>query len=113
MDSFSNAYQTTLNGTINNSQTTLVVTSTTGKPNSVPFRIRLKAESVNTDEIVTVTGTSGTTYTIIRASEAYAGAQTASAHANGATVEHILTAGALENLPGSFAGKIFAYSNFR
>jgi len=95
VENFSNAYSTTLNGSINNSQTTLVVTSTTGAPPSTPFRLRIFAEGSNTTEIVTVTGTSSTTYTITRASEAYAGVQSASAHASGAIVEHVLTTGAL------------------
>lgn len=95
IDGFSNAYSTTLNGSITNVATSLVVTSATGAPSTVPFRLRIKAEGGNTTEIVTVTAVAGTTYTITRASESYAGVQTASAHASGATVEHILTAASL------------------
>lgn len=98
VDGFSNAYSSTLSGAMDNSQLTLSVTSATGAPSTVPFRLRIRAEGANTNEIVTVTSVSGTTYTITRASESYAGVQTASAHASGATIEHVLTAGALATL---------------
>lgn len=103
VDGFSNAYSTTLNGAIDNSQTSLVVTSATGAPSTVPFRLRIRAEGANTNEIVTVTAVSGTTFTVTRASESYSGVQTASAHASGATVEHVLTAGGLLTLASATA----------
>lgn len=89
---FTNKAQTTLNGAINNSTTSIVVTSATGFPTSGDFRILIKAESGNTDEICTVTAVSGTTFTVVRASEGVSGVQTPSSHASGATVAHTLTA---------------------
>ncbi len=97
-EQISNNATTTLNGSITNSQTTLVVTSATGFPTTGEFRILVKAEGANTDEIMTVTAVSGTTFTIVRASEVFAGSQTASAHGSGAAVSHVLTAGGLSSL---------------
>jgi len=97
-EQLANKAKTTLNGAINNSVTSLVVTSATGFPATGDFRILIKAEGANTDEILTVTAVSGTTFTVTRASEAIAGAQSASSHASGAEVIHVLTAGALRNL---------------
>lgn len=91
-EQFSNNAQTTLNGAITNVASTLIVTSATGFPTSGNFRILIKAEGANTDEICTVTAVSGTTFTISRASEATAGVQSASAHGSGATIAHVLTA---------------------
>jgi len=92
VDNFSNAAETTLNGAINNSTTAITVTSATGFPANTPFRIRIKAESGNLDEICTVTAGAGTTsWTVTRASESYAGAQAGQSHSDGATVQHVLT----------------------
>lgn len=102
-EQFTNKAQTTLNGGINNSTTSIVVTSATGFPSAGNFRIIVKAEGANTDEIMTVTAVSGTTYTVTRASEAVAGVQAASAHASGAIVKHVLTAASLSaNLDGAW-----------
>lgn len=109
MDSFSNAYKTVLDGAIDNSQTTLDVIDVTGKPPSTPFRMRIKADGTNPNEIITVTGVSTNTFTVIRASEPYNGVQTPSAHVDGATIEHILTSGALTSWIGSGAVKDFAH----
>jgi hypothetical protein len=100
MDSFSNAFETTLDGAIDDSQTTFDLTDVTAKPVSVPFRMRIRAEGANTNEIITVTDVTGNTLTAVRASEPYNGVQTASAHADGATIEHVLTAGVMNNLSG-------------
>jgi hypothetical protein len=113
-ESYSNNYETTLNGAINNSTTSIVVTSATGKPPSTPFRIIAKGEGGNGDEIMTVTAVSGTTYTVTRASEATAGDQTAYAHSSGATIAHVLTAASLSAAGGGgVAGSIYLYSNFK
>jgi hypothetical protein len=93
-----NAAQTTLNGSITNVAATMVVTSATGFPASGNFRCLISAEGANTDEIVTVTAVSGTTFTISRATEAYAGVQSASAHGNAAMVTHVLTSGGLAGI---------------
>lgn len=75
---------TTLNGGINNSQTTLVVASATGFPTTGNFRILIDSE------YMLVTGVSGgTTFTVSRGIES----STAVLHSNGATVANVLTAG--------------------
>lgn len=86
-----NGWTTTLAGSLTNVATTVDVTSTSGIP-SRPFQAVIRAEGANTDEIVTVTGLSGSTITITRATEANAaGSSSASAHAAGATISHVLT----------------------
>lgn len=88
MELYSNDPGTTLNGAINNSVTSLTVASSTGFPTTGNFRIRID------DEIMLVTNVSGTTWTVTRAVES----TTAASHSNGATINHILTAGALDTL---------------
>lgn len=89
MEQFSNSARTTLNGAINNSQTTLVVADASAFPSVPQFRIRID------NEIMKVTGVSGTTFTVVRAAEAVAGTTLAATHADGALVQGILTAGAM------------------
>lgn len=81
MENFANNYQTTLNGAITNSATTLIVTSATGIP-SINFRILID------NEYLLVTGISGTTLTVTRGVEG----SSAAAHSNSATITHIVTA---------------------
>lgn len=95
-EQFTNRAETTLNGAIDDNDTSLVVTSATGFPTSGDFRIVIDSRTA-TEEILTVTAVSGTTFTVTRATEAIAGVQTAFSHSDGATVKHVLTAGALEN----------------
>lgn len=83
-ENFSNEYQTTLNGAINNSVTSLVVTNATGSP-TANFRIRID------DEYLLVTAKAGTTFTVTREVEGSA----AASHADLAVVTHVLTAGGL------------------
>lgn len=61
MEQYANDASTTLNGSINNSQRTLVVTSASLFPTSGDFRIKIESE------ILKVTGVSGTTFTVARA----------------------------------------------
>jgi hypothetical protein len=98
IEQFANKAQSTLNGAIDDNDLSLVVTSATGFPTAGNFRILIVAEGANTDEICTVTAVSGTTFTITRASEAIGGTQIASAHASGASVINVLTAGALRSM---------------
>jgi hypothetical protein len=88
MEKFSNNASTTLNGAINNSVTSLVVTSASGFPTGGNFRIRID------DEIIKVTAVSSTTFTIARGQEN----TTAASHSNLATVTHILTSEAIDQL---------------
>lgn len=87
---YSNKAQTTLNGAINNSVTSLTVTSATGFPSTGIFKIIVSPNTAN-EEIMNVTDVSGTTYTVERAAESVAGVQTAFSHSDGATIAHVLT----------------------
>jgi hypothetical protein len=94
---YANLWSSALTGAITNSALSCGVISTTGSP-AVPFRARIRAEGANKDEIVTVTAKTGT-LTIVRAAEAIGdGTHVAQAHASGATIEAVLTAGLLDQL---------------
>lgn len=90
MEKYTNNAQTTLNGAINNSVTSLVVTSAATFPTAANFRLRIE------DEIMLVTAVSGTTFTVTRGIEG----TTAASHPDQAPVRHILTAGALAGQGG-------------
>lgn len=90
-DNWANSISTTLNGGINNAVTSITVTSSTGFP-ATPFNAKIVAEGANASEIINVTNVAGTTWTVTRASESYAGSASASAHGTGAAVQHVLTA---------------------
>lgn len=83
---YTNDPSTTLNGSITSGDLSLIVTSATGFPGGGNFRIRID------NEIILVTAVSGTTFTILRGQEG----TSAAGHSNGATVNHYLTAGALD-----------------
>lgn len=87
-EKFSNNATTTLNGSIDNSQTTLVVMSGTLFPVTGQFRLLIDSE------ILIVTSVSGTTYTVTRAAENTTGAS----HSNGANVLQVFTEGAVNQL---------------
>jgi hypothetical protein len=84
-EQFANAAQTTLNGSISNSVTSLVVTSASAFPVIGKFRIVIDTE------IMLVTSVSGTNFIVTRGVEN----TTATSHANGAAVTQVLTVGAL------------------
>ena len=84
-EQFKNLASTTLSGDIDNATTSVGVASAMGFTGG-NFRILVDSE------IMLVTGVSGTTFTVVRNQEGTA----ASAHSNGATVAHVLTAGALD-----------------
>jgi len=94
MEKYSNNATTTLNGTINSSVTSLVVTSAALFPTSGDFRIVIDSE------IMKVTAVSGTTFTIERGLED----TTAASHTNGATISHIITADSLDQWRGDLLG---------
>lgn len=96
-EQFVNAAQTTLSAGITSGSTTMSVASAAGFPTSGNFRCLISAENLNGNEIVTVTAVSGLTFTISRATEAYAGIQSASSHSANAVVTQVLTAGALQS----------------
>jgi hypothetical protein len=84
-EQFKNLASTTLSGDIDNATTSVGVASAMGFTGG-DFRILVDSE------IMKVTGVSGTTLTVVRHQEG----TSASAHSNGATVAHVLTAGALD-----------------
>lgn len=81
-----NNAETTLDVGIDNSQLTLTVASGLLFPSSGTFRIRIE------DEILTVTGVSGTTWTVVRGSEG----SVAASHSSGESVALLLTTSGLD-----------------
>jgi hypothetical protein len=96
VEQFANNASSTLNGAINSSVTSLVVTSATGFPTVGNFRLLIDSE------IMLVTAVSGTTFTVTRGIEGTA----AASHSNGATVTAILTAGSLAAWAASIIGAV-------
>jgi hypothetical protein len=104
-ETLANGASSTLNGAINNSQTTIAIQSAdSGKfPPSGTYRIAVTDGS--NVELMTVTGGQGTaTLTVSRASEKYGAAQTAFGFASGSTVAQVLTNAGLAALIGSGGG---------
>jgi len=83
----STAEKTTLTASMTDTQTTLVVTATTGFPSTKPYTLILDQDTIN-EELVEVTGSTGSTLTITRAIDS----TVAVAHANGAAVAHGISA---------------------
>ena len=81
------AAKTTLTADISSGAVTMGVTAVVGWPATFPYTLILDVDTV-TEEVVTVTGRSGTTITITRASDG----TTASAHSAGGTVQHGVSA---------------------
>src|SRR6266853_2460613 len=89
---FSNNATTILNGSINSSQTSIIVASNALFPANAQFRIIIDSE------VMTVTaGQAGLTWTVTRNSETIYNGSGAASHASGAPVIQILTSGALTN----------------
>ena len=80
-EQFANNAQSTLNGALDNSQLTLVVTSAASFPTQGNFRVLIDSE------IMLVTGVSGSTFTVTRGAES----TTPATHSNGATVTQVVT----------------------
>jgi hypothetical protein len=81
------AQDTTVTSAITSSSTSVVVGATTGFPPNYPFILALDYGS-SAEELVQVTGVSGTTLTIVRAFNG----TSAIAHAVGAVVRHVASA---------------------
>lgn len=90
IEKYTNNATSTLNGAINNSVTSLAVTSASTFPASGNFRILIDSE------IMLVTAVSSNTFTVTRAHENTA----AASHSDGATVTHVFTAGAINAVRG-------------
>jgi len=88
MELFANNADTTLNGGISNSATSLIVASSSLFPPTGNFRVLIGSE------VLLVTGVSGNTWTVTRGIES----TTAVAHSNGERIDHIITEGALLKL---------------
>jgi hypothetical protein len=86
MEKFKTRGQSALKSDITDIQTTLEVNSATSFPTTGNFRIRVD------NEIMLVTGVASAVFTVTRGAESTVGA----AHTIGATVSHVLTAGALD-----------------
>lgn len=87
-----NNAESTLNGAIDNDDTSMVVTSATPFPTTTPFRLTLE------DEIVEVTVVAGTTFTITRGVEGTTGA----AHADGTPVYLNILASHIQEIQAAF-----------
>jgi hypothetical protein len=81
------AQDTTVNGSITNSQTSVVVSAVVGYPGQYPYILALDYNGAS-EELVKVTGASGTTLTIERGFNG----TTPVAHVTGAVVRHVITA---------------------
>lgn len=86
LERWSNGGESTLNGAISDSATSLTVNSASPFPSSPDFRLVIDSE------IVLVTAVSGSTFTIERAQEG----TSAAAHSSSATVSLYLTAGSMD-----------------
>ena len=81
------AAQTTLSASIDSSTSTVPVTAVSGWPSSFPYTLLLDKDTVN-EEIVSVTGRTGTTLTVTRGADGSSGI----AHSAGANVQHGVSA---------------------
>lgn len=101
-EQYENGVQTRLNGALLSGDTTATLVSTTGVPTTGTFRALICAKSndgiLSNEEIVTVTGRTGSVVTLVRASEPYGGVQVARDHVDGEFFTIVLTKAALEAL---------------
>ena len=81
------AQDTTVNGSVTNSQTSIVVSAVVGFPSNFPYILALDYNA-SAEELVKVTAASGVTLTVERG---YNGTTPVS-HSTGATVRHVITA---------------------
>lgn len=93
-EQFANFASSTLNGTISSGALSLDVVMATSFPSSGNFRVLID------NELILVTGVSGTTFTVLRAQEG----TSAASHTTGTAVTHIVTAGALSALKTDVLG---------
>lgn len=91
LERFGNNPSTTLNGAIDDSQTSIIVNAITKFPTSGDFRIIVDSEIM---VVTALGGTGNKTWTVTRGAES----TSAVAHLDTADVYHIVTAAALENL---------------
>src|SRR5678816_4270279 len=99
-EQFANKADSTLNGAINNSTTSIVVVDGSRFPATGNFRVLLGSDTL-TGELVIATARSGNTLTVLRGQES----TTAQSWSDGTSVTHILTAGAVYTLQQTLYGK--------
>lgn len=90
-----NAAATTLSAGITSGATSLTVSGSNGFPSSAQYRILIDSEI-----LLVTAGAGGGTWTVTRAQEG----TSAAAHASGAPVTQVLSAGAIQNM--TFSGNI-------
>ncbi len=100
VEQFANNADSTLNGAINNSTTTIIVADGSVFPSDGYFRLIFGTDP-DTAEYVIATARSGNTITVIRGVEG----STAQSWADGTIVTHIVTAGAIITLRDTLKGK--------
>jgi hypothetical protein len=83
----STAIDTTLDGAINGTATSITVGSVSGFPISYPYTLSLSFDTAS-EELVNVTAASGTTLTVVRAQDG----TSAVSHDAGAAVKHVISA---------------------
>lgn len=83
----STAIDTTLDGAISATATSITVGSVSGFPTSYPYTLALSFDTAS-EELVNVTAASGTTLTIVRAQDGTTGVT----HDAGAAVKHVISA---------------------
>jgi hypothetical protein len=105
MERFANNADSTLNGAIDNDDTTIVVADGSPFPSVGEFRLIFGVDADNA-EIVIATARSGNTITVIRGQEG----TTAQSWGDGTIVTHIVTAGAAEALRDTLKGKTLSSS---
>ena len=97
---FSTQASTALATLVGAGDLTISVQSTTHFPTSPEFRIRIG------QELMLVTGVSGTTWTVTRGIEG----TTSASHAPGSTVVAVLTGGALDEMRSEIEAATFKYT---
>jgi len=100
MEQFANNADSTLNGAINNSTTSIVVANGSSFPSVGDFRLIIGSDP-DTAEYVLATARSGNTITVVRGQEG----SSPQSWVDGTTVTHILTKGAVEALRDTLKGK--------
>lgn len=83
----STAQRTSLAGGVNDSTTTFIVTAVANWPGSFPYTLIIDEDTIN-EELVQVSGRSGTTLTVVRGVDGTSGV----AHSSGASVRHGVSA---------------------
>jgi len=100
VEQFANNADSTLNGAINDSTTSIVVVNGSSFPSVGNFRLLIGSDP-DTGELVLVTARSVNTLTVVRGQES----TSAQSWPDGTTVTHIVTAGAIITLRDTLKGK--------